>query len=440
MRISAIYMFALSLLLLATSAGSAWAAEIILYDHKNFGGRSVTLRGSVPDLDGYNFDNKASAVRVISGTWELFRDDDYQSNHGPSKVLGPGNYPNLSYVGFKRDKLSSVRLISSGDDQTQPYCQGPYRVPTNDGRCVWSCSQGTKPGPSGECECRRGLVETARDIYGRRVCTAQPPYCAGPYHVPTSEGHCVWSCSQGTQPGPSGECECRPGLVETAQDIYGRRVCTAQPSYCQGPYHVLTNDGRCVWSCSQGTQPAPNGECERRPGLVEAGQDNHGRCVCTAPPQTPPAPQGDCISFDWRNVQARNVNGRWKLTAGNMLMLDFGDNRAEAIRARSIVQHYRMSEQCFVGRPNPSMRYWLVNGQAPSGGVQSEDCVPFNPALTEVRRVQGRWKIVEGSHWIMDFGANRAEAEQSLAILGAYGFDRTCFVGRPNPSMTYFRW
>ena len=83
MRILAIYAFALSCLVLVASAGATWAGEIILYDHKSFGGRSITLRGSVPDLDSYNFDNKASAVRVISGTWELYRDDGYQSNHGP---------------------------------------------------------------------------------------------------------------------------------------------------------------------------------------------------------------------------------------------------------------------------------------------------------------------------------------------------------------------
>ena len=246
----------------------------------------------------------------------------------------------------------------------------------------------------------------------------------------------MWSCSQGTRPAPSGECECRSGLVETTRDIYGRRVCAEPVSYCEGPYHVPTNDGRCVWSCAQGTQPGPSVECECRPGLVETGHDQFGRRVCTAPP---PTPQADCIPFDWRNVEVRNVNGRWKLVEGNMWMLDFGGNRAEAQRSRSIVRHYRLNKQCFVGRPDPSMRYWLRGNHAPSGGLQAEDCVPFNPALTEVRRVGGSWKIVEGSHWIMDFGANRAEAEESLAIIGAYGFNRTCFVGRPNPSMTYFR-
>jgi hypothetical protein len=116
-RAPAIYTFALSCLLLAASAGAAWAAEIILYDHKNFGGRSLTLRASVPDLDDYSFDNKASAVRVISGTWELFRDDGYQSDHGPSKVLGPGDYPNLAYVGFKPANSGFPRwLLPSADN------------------------------------------------------------------------------------------------------------------------------------------------------------------------------------------------------------------------------------------------------------------------------------------------------------------------------------
>ena len=332
MRVSALCGIALSGVLLAASVGAAWAAEIILYDHRNFGGRSLTLNLSAPDLDDYDFDNEVSAVKVISGTWELFRDDNYESNHGPSKVLGPGEYPNLSHVDFRRNKLSSVRLISDDDNdngQTQPDCPGPYHVLANDGRCVWSCSQGT-------------------------------------------------------QPGPSGECECQPGLVETSQDQLGRRV-------------------------------------------------------CTAPPQTPPPPEADCISFDWRDVEARNVNGRWLLTEGNRSMLEFGNNQAEANRSRSIIQHYRMNKRCFVGRPNASMTYWLVDGQAPSGGFQSEDCVRFNLAQTEVRQVRGSWKIVEGSHGIMDFGANRDETKESLIIMEQYGFNRMCFVGRPDPSMIYYR-
>jgi hypothetical protein len=150
-------------------------------------------------------------------------------------------------------------------------------------------------------------------------------------------------------------------------------------------------------------------------------------------------PQADCLRFDWHNVVVRNVNGRWMLTERNRAILDFGDNQAEAQRSRSIIRHYHMNKSCFVGRPNPSMHYWLVDNQAPVGGFQSEDCVRFNLARAEVRQVRGSWKIVDGNHAIKDFGANRDEAEEALAIMNAHGFNRSCFVGRPNPSMTYYR-
>lgn len=69
----------------------------------------------------------------------------------------------------------------------------------------------------------------------------------------------------------------------------------------------------------------------------------------------------------------------------------------------------------------------------------SEDCVSFTPGALRVQNVGGRWKIVEGSHYVADFGANRAAAEQGLAIILRYGFTSQCFVARPNAQMTYWR-
>ncbi len=66
-----------------------------------------------------------------------------------------------------------------------------------------------------------------------------------------------------------------------------------------------------------------------------------------------------------------------------------------------------------------------------------EDCVSFNPESIEAREVQGSWRIVDGSHWVMNFDDARDEAKQALAIIQHHGFDRLCFVGRPDPSMTY---
>ena len=85
------------------------------------------------------------------------------------------------------------------------------------------------------------------------------------------------------------------------------------------------------------------------------------------------------------------------------------------------------------------MKYWLVNGAAPTGSVSGEDCISFNPSNIEVSYVGGNWKIVEGSHWILDFGQNKAEAYEAYDIIMKYGFSEICYVGRPGPSMTYFK-
>jgi hypothetical protein len=147
----------------------------------------------------------------------------------------------------------------------------------------------------------------------------------------------------------------------------------------------------------------------------------------------------DCIPFDPAQAQVAQAGGRWKITVGGMWLLDFGSKRNEAEQAFKVIKHYGMNSQCFVGRPAPSMEYYLVNGQAPEGRMAGEDCIGFNPSNIEVQHVRGRWKIVEGSHWIMDFDQQEDEARQALSYILRYGFRYICFVGRPDPSMTYFR-
>jgi hypothetical protein len=156
-----------------------------------------------------------------------------------------------------------------------------------------------------------------------------------------------------------------------------------------------------------------------------------------APP--PPAVEEDCIGFNPNTTAVRRIGGRWKIVDGSHSMFDFGNKEGEARQALRIIKHYGMNQSCFVGRPNPSFQYMLVSGNAPSGSFSGEDCIGFNPHTIEVRRIDGSWKIVDGSHWMFDFGNKEAEARETFAIIKKYGFNRTCFVGRPNPSFKYLR-
>jgi hypothetical protein len=149
--------------------------------------------------------------------------------------------------------------------------------------------------------------------------------------------------------------------------------------------------------------------------------------------------QEDCIGFEGSKAALEYLEGSWKIVVGEILLLDFGDNQQEASDSLKIIQHYGFNQQCFVGRPDPSMEYYLVDGQSPSGPIAGEDCIGFNPGAIHVENVGGRWKITEGSNWLMDFNDQEAEAQNAYKIIQKYGFNYFCFVGRPDPSLIYFR-
>jgi hypothetical protein len=68
----------------------------------------------------------------------------------------------------------------------------------------------------------------------------------------------------------------------------------------------------------------------------------------------------DCISFNPSSVTVKLIpqSNTWKMVQGNMWMEDFGNNKQEAYDALEIVKKYRFNQQCFVGRPGASFRYW----------------------------------------------------------------------------------
>lgn len=148
------------------------------------------------------------------------------------------------------------------------------------------------------------------------------------------------------------------------------------------------------------------------------------------------APKQDCVGFDNATIEVKKVGASWRIVDGSHSLLDFGANEAEASKSLETIKAYGFTQHCFVGRPDPSFDYWL-QGNAAASGDGGEDCIGFSNANVEVKQVGGNWKIVDGSHLMFDFGANKAEAEDALKIIKYFGFTKTCYVGRPDPSLTY---
>lgn len=95
-------------LALWTLAGIATAGEVILFEQTDFRGRTLTLRGTAPNLDSINFNDRASSIRVLAGIWELCTDAYFR---GRCTAFGPGEYPTL---GEHSNTYSSARELARG--------------------------------------------------------------------------------------------------------------------------------------------------------------------------------------------------------------------------------------------------------------------------------------------------------------------------------------
>lgn len=90
----------------AVVAGAAFA-NITLYEHDNFAGRTYRTDAQVPNFGDVGFNDKASSAIVRNGQWQICSDANFRGN---CVTLDPGEYPSLNVMGLN-DKVSSVRQI-----------------------------------------------------------------------------------------------------------------------------------------------------------------------------------------------------------------------------------------------------------------------------------------------------------------------------------------
>lgn len=99
------------------SAAAAASAQVTLFEHDGFHGRTFTTDRPVVDFARFGFNDRASSVIVRSGRWELC---DNARFGGRCVVLRPGRYPSLSAMGMN-DRVSSVRRAGGPRPPPPPY-------------------------------------------------------------------------------------------------------------------------------------------------------------------------------------------------------------------------------------------------------------------------------------------------------------------------------
>ena len=84
-------------------------AEMIVFADSNFRGASGSFTQDLPNVGNF-WNDKITSAKVISGTWQMFADTNF---NGRSVTLPPGEYPNLAISpgGINNDSISSVRIV-----------------------------------------------------------------------------------------------------------------------------------------------------------------------------------------------------------------------------------------------------------------------------------------------------------------------------------------
>lgn len=149
--------------------------------------------------------------------------------------------------------------------------------------------------------------------------------------------------------------------------------------------------------------------------------------------------EGVCVDVNprWGSLRVRETGGGYAIMQGGSALAVF-ESQEEAAYARLLIVSYTLNQKCVIGTEDLSFEYWTNSGNIPNGAMLGEDCIAFNPANLRARRSGGMWRVQDGSS-ILYAMETREEAEAVIAFLQESGARRSCFVGRPDPGMSYVR-
>jgi hypothetical protein len=379
---------------------------------------------TISALDGYGNESGKSdqtcATTSLLSIW--FRDSDNDSFGDPdNSIQDAATSPPEGYVADNTDCNDGSGAVHPDAEEI---CNGI------DDNCDTTVDEGVQ---------NTFYLDYDGDDYGdssqnKQACTAPDGYVADNNDC-NDRNDAIYPGAVETCNGIDDDCDTSvdEGVLRTFyrdydKDNYGDAGQTRQA--CAAPDGYVADDTDC-----------DDNDININPGTREVcfdGIDNNctsgidERCV---------AANEDCIAFNPSSVFIDSPSEIiWMILdrQKNMLSLVF-DNGTEADQALGIIQDYKMNDQCFVGnREEPSMRYWLVDGSSPVGSYSNEDCIPFDPKAIEIVPRGEQWGLVEGNMLMMTVPTYE-EAQQSLQTIQFYGFDNQCFVGRPDPPMSYWR-
>jgi hypothetical protein len=136
-------------------------------------------------------------------------------------------------------------------------------------------------------------------------------------------------------------------------------------------------------------------------------------------------------------VQLRHDGKDWQLVYGNYVLASFADSESSAHVALAVVQHFRFTEHCLIGRPKVHFSFFLSNGQAPRGLCSGARNTPLRVETLSVQKEGADWVIADSGRALFHFGGNDSDARDALQAIRKYHFDCLCQIGTPDAPLTF---
>jgi hypothetical protein len=166
----------------------------------------------------------------------------------------------------------------------------------------------------------------------------------------------------------------------------------------------------------------------------------------------------NCIPIE--NLSVLKLNDTTWTLQNNQQDWHYFPNKAEAEQSKQVLLEYKASTHCNCGRtsftkndgkPSPSGAFFyqktadgqgIGNSESNSYANPLEDCLTFDPEKLVARKdlLTGDWCLQEGRfHAMFSFGKDEQACKNALKVIKKYGYDQSCFIGRPMASFSYLK-
>ncbi len=173
------------------------------------------------------------------------------------------------------------------------------------------------------------------------------------------------------------------------------------------------------------------------PGQPQTQPGEPGKLPTTLAPEVV-LPQKETVSrIDANSLSVRRQGERWVVTNGLSVVRDFGTSREEADEFVRVMRELRPTDWGTVGTARVVVEYALTSGAASVPAFSPKTCVTIDPASLRTEQVRGVHVVRDDQNILLNFGAAKEDAEQAVAVIRKYKFNRLGQVGPVGVGATF---